>query len=142
MKLSLKNGSEYKTIKIYVAYELGGYSYFSGEQSRRGYYCYFKPFTDCGNGFESSTLMGDTASSGCKIFLEGANKKSAKRLGELDRQITAIGPELRDMFNDGKYSGIQAFLGENIKARFCVAGVDSVAVAHEPAKKGLLTKMA
>ena len=139
MKTTLNNGSEYKTIKIYAGYELGGYSYFSGEQSRRGYYAYFKPFTDNGNGFESSMLMGGTAESGCKIFLEGANKKSAKRLKELNDQVEAIGLKLRDMFNDGKYSGIQGFLGENIKARFCVAGVDSVAVAHGPAKKGLLT---
>lgn len=136
----LNNGSEYKTIEIYADYELGGYSYFSGEQQRRGYYCYFKPFSDAGRGFRSSSMMGSTRDCGCKIFLEGANKKSAKRLQELNDQVNAVGPHLRDMFNDGKYSEAQTFLGDTIKARFCIAKVDSVALAHAPEKKSLLTK--
>ena len=140
MITTLNNGSEYKQIKIYASYELGGMSYFSGEQSRRGYYCYFKPFASSGNGFESSTLMGATRESGCKIFLEGANKKSAKRLKELSDQVDALVPELVDMFNKERYSEMQAFLGDKIRARYCVAKVDSVAVAHEQERKGLLTE--
>lgn len=66
-------------IKITTDYDLGGYNYFSGGSSRRGYYLYAQPVTR-GNGFESCVLFD-----GHKTLLKEVSRQSSKAEKEAER---------------------------------------------------------
>jgi len=70
-------------LKIELGYTLGGVNYFSGNTNPRGYKFYFTPVQCLNTGMESYVLLGDQFESGYSVNVEGANRFSAKRLGEL-----------------------------------------------------------
>jgi hypothetical protein len=61
-----------REIEVSVGYELGGHSYFTGENSNRGYYMYVRPVTRSGN-FTSFILF-----EGFKCCLLQVNRQSKK----------------------------------------------------------------
>jgi hypothetical protein len=60
-------------IKVSLDYELGGYSFMSGESSKRGYYAYVQP-VERGDGFESFAVFD-----GFKVLLNPVNRQSKKQ---------------------------------------------------------------
>jgi hypothetical protein len=61
-----------KEIEVSVGYELGGHSYFTGENSNRGYYMYVRPVERAG-GFISFMMF-----EGFKCCLLQVNRQSKK----------------------------------------------------------------
>jgi hypothetical protein len=62
-----------KEIEVSVGYELGGHSYFTGENSSRGYYMYVRPVERAGN-FISFMMF-----EGFKCCLLPVNRQSKKQ---------------------------------------------------------------
>lgn len=71
-------------LKIEVGYEQGGYSYFSSQVTRRGYYFYVQPANVCEHSV--TTLLFD----GFKILLKEVGRKSSKTLEELTKNIDSL----------------------------------------------------
>ncbi len=71
-----------QTYKLQVGYEVGGYSYFSGERSERGYYLYVQP-VNVGRDSEGNVVTESfTFFEGYKAFLKSVNRQSKKSLAE------------------------------------------------------------
>jgi hypothetical protein len=74
-----KNGENY--LRISVGYEEGGHNWYSGENSRKGFYAYVTPAEENDQGTYSS--IRSTLGAGLKCFLEEATRFNAKKLEKL-----------------------------------------------------------
>jgi len=105
----LSNGTQCNELKIAVDYSLGGMNYFTGDQSRRGYYAYITPVSRAGS-FISSRLMGKTEESGFKICLETTQRKSQKRLLELWQMVEKQTAKIKELFEQKQYGEINKLI--------------------------------
>lgn len=71
-----ENGQSKRCVKCSLGYELGGYSFMTGEKSRRGYYAYIQTVT-CDGNLETFAL-----GEGVKQCLVACSRKSPKKEAE------------------------------------------------------------
>ena len=101
---------EFPTLVIEVGYELGGISYFTGNNSERGIYVYFKRM-EIGNGFRSFAPLND---SNFKVLAAELKRKSQKRIDMVIDYIQKNAEELANLYSKGERQSIVVML-KNIK---------------------------
>ena len=88
-----KNGGR-RMLDISIDYVLGGYNYFSYKQDGRGYRVDISPYDLRVNEYNGKTYTTretsyGTGKSGGYVFIEGAKRKSAKRMQQLADALDA-----------------------------------------------------
>ena len=78
--------SRYDQMEVAVEYDKGGYSYFTGKRSERGYYLFLRPFKKA-NGTRTITILGNNLDSGGKLFLTAASRYSRKKEEKLNKVL-------------------------------------------------------
>jgi hypothetical protein len=111
-----KNNTKYETLEINLKYTLGGYNYFSGNYSPRGYKLSISPCTISEGNFGRTctyTLLGGRWESGLQFPLEQVTRKSKKVNDKWNEKLTAgIMLEIGRLYAENKNEEILELLNE------------------------------
>jgi hypothetical protein len=109
-----KNNTEYEALEINLKYTLGGYNYFSGNYSPRGYKLSISPCTISEGNFGRTctyTLLGGRWESGLQFPLEQVSRKSKKAHDKWNQILTTeIMLEIGELYAENKIKEISVLI--------------------------------